>query len=431
MSNKNQFALTPPMGWNSWDCYGASVCEKEVRANAEYMAKNLKQYGWEYVVVDIQWYEPNAAGTLYNNLAKLCMDEYGRLIPAPNRFPSSAGGKGFAPLADYIHSLGLKMGIHVMRGIPRQAVYADCPVKGTKYTARDIADGGSICSWNTDMYGVIDSEGGQAYYDSIIQMYADWGIDFIKVDDMNGFSFMGSRFYHKEAEMIRRAIDKTGRPIVFSISPRTHSTESAELLIKNANMWRISDDFWDNWDSLKKMHDLLHMWNPYMGNGHFPDADMLPIWRLSVRSNDPNNRPRYTNLTRDEQYFMMSLWSIARSPLILGCELTELDDFSLSLITNTDMIALNQHSTNNRMIYRCDKWSVWAAEYGNDCVFVGFFNFSDQACAASVLFSDIGIQGRYSAVDVWSRRSYGICDELVAVKLNPHQGTLIKLTREM
>lgn len=145
MVDKNQFALTPPMGWNSWDCYGVSVREEEVRANAEYMAKYLRQYGWEYIVIDIQWAEPGASGTEYRNLPKLCMDEYGRLIPAPNRFPSSAGGKGFKPLADYIHSLGLKMGIHIMRGIPRQAVYLDCPIKGTNLTARDVALGYSIC----------------------------------------------------------------------------------------------------------------------------------------------------------------------------------------------------------------------------------------------------------------------------------------------
>ena len=96
--------LTPPMGWNSWDCYGAAVDEKTVRANAEYMAKHLKQYGWEYVVVDIQWSEPDAKTHEYSPFTELCMDEYSRLIPAENRFPSSAGGKGFAPLAEYVHS---------------------------------------------------------------------------------------------------------------------------------------------------------------------------------------------------------------------------------------------------------------------------------------------------------------------------------------
>ena len=143
-----------PMGWNSWDCYGAAVDEATVRANAAYMAAHLKQYGYEYVVVDIQWSEPTAESHEYHAFAPLCMDAYGRLIPAENRFPSSAGGKGFKPLADYVHSLGLKFGIHIMRGIPRQAVHADTPVLSSDKTARQIAKTASICQWNTDMYGV-------------------------------------------------------------------------------------------------------------------------------------------------------------------------------------------------------------------------------------------------------------------------------------
>lgn len=106
------------MGWNSWDCYGASVTEQEVRANGIYMAEHLLTYGWEYIVVDIQWYEPHAKSNIYNEHAVLVMDTYGRLQPAENRFPSARGGEGFRPLARYIHSLGLKFGIHILRGIP-------------------------------------------------------------------------------------------------------------------------------------------------------------------------------------------------------------------------------------------------------------------------------------------------------------------------
>ena len=110
------------MGWNSWDCYGPCVREEEVKANADYMAEHLKSHGWQYIVVDIQWYEPNARAQGYNNFAPLEMDSWGRLIPAVNRFPSAADGNGFKPLADYVHNKGLKFGIHMMRGIPRQAV---------------------------------------------------------------------------------------------------------------------------------------------------------------------------------------------------------------------------------------------------------------------------------------------------------------------
>ena len=116
-------AKTPPMGWNSWDCYGAAVDEKTVRQNADYMAKHLKKFGWEYIVVDIQWYQPTADSHEYQPFAELTMDDYGRLLPAVNRFPSAADGAGFGPLAEYVHGLGLKFGIHIMRGLPRMAAH--------------------------------------------------------------------------------------------------------------------------------------------------------------------------------------------------------------------------------------------------------------------------------------------------------------------
>ena len=186
--DKNKFAVTPPMGWNSYDYYDTTVTEEEVKANARYMAENMKAYGWEYVVIDIEWYS-NDAGTRRQEYQYIPfgddeMDAYGRFQPSPNRFPSSAGGKGFAPLAEYIHSLGLKIGIHIMRGIPREAAHRHCPIAGTSMTADMAADPSSICGWNPDMYGVRANEAGQAYYDSIISMYADWGIDFIKCDDI-------------------------------------------------------------------------------------------------------------------------------------------------------------------------------------------------------------------------------------------------------
>ena len=153
------------MGWNSWDCYGAAVNELQVRANAEYMAKHLKRYGWEYIVVDIQWFEPNASSHCYNENAELVTDEYGRLMPAINRFPSASDGRGFTSLSEYIHSLGLKFGIHILRGIPKQAVRKNMPVKGTNHTASEIADFGSVCDWNGDMCGVdMTRDGAQAYY---------------------------------------------------------------------------------------------------------------------------------------------------------------------------------------------------------------------------------------------------------------------------
>ena len=258
--NKNDFAKTPPMGWNSYDYYDTTVNEEQVRANAAFMAEKLKEYGWEYIVVDIEWYS-NDAGTKrdkfqYIPFGDVEMDEYGRMQPAPGRFPSSAGGKGFRGLADYVHGLGLKFGIHIMRGIPRGAALNHLPIYGSSYNADEAADPSSICGWNPDMYGVRDNEAGQAYYDSIISMYADWGVDFIKCDDIcdswmyrEPLVFSG---WH-ETRMLHKAIEKCGRPIVLSLSPGPAHIDKAWHYAENANMWRITDDLWDNWKLLKEM----------------------------------------------------------------------------------------------------------------------------------------------------------------------------------
>ena len=179
MIHRTPAAPTPPMGWNSWDCYGAGITEKDLLANAEYMAKNLKDYGWQYVVCDIQWYEPTAVDTDYNNFTPLCMDEYSRLLPAENRFPSAAGGKGFSVIAEKIHAMGLKFGVHLLRGIPRQAVHSGAKTI-TGVLAKDIAAQYSVCPWNTDMYGVdADKPGAKEYYESVFALFARWGVDYI------------------------------------------------------------------------------------------------------------------------------------------------------------------------------------------------------------------------------------------------------------
>ena len=244
--------MTAPMGWNSWDCYGAAVTEDIVRKNADFMAKHLKKYGWEYITVDIQWYEPNVKTHEYTPFAKLCIDEYSRVIPAENRFPSSAGEKGFAPLAEYVHSLGLKFGIHIMRGIPRQAVYERTKIKGTDKTAADVAKTDSICAWNTDMYGVDPAKpGAKEYYDSIFELYASWGVDFVKCDDI------ARELPKEESEliMLSDSLKNCGRDMVLSLSPGPALLEKAELYKQVSNMWRITDDFWDNWQLLYNMFE--------------------------------------------------------------------------------------------------------------------------------------------------------------------------------
>lgn len=368
-----EWAPTPPMGWNSWDCFGCSVTEEEVKANADYMARHLKEYGWEYIVVDIQWYEPKSNKDsrdpyAYPRRLDTNIDEYGRVWPAVNKHPSSAGGKGFAPLAEYVHGLGLKFGVHMMRGIPKAAVEHDTPILGTELTARDIADTGSTCPWNPDMYGVDTTKpGAQEYYNSLFDLVAEWGVDYVKIDDL-------SRPYHQgEVEAIRKAIDQCGRPIVFSTSPGATPLSAGEHVSRHANLWRISDDFWDQWDLLKSQFQRLDDWSRWSGDGHYPDADMLPLGNIRARSSNG-----WTRFTKTEQQTMMILWAIARSPLMMGGHMPKNDEYTLSLLTNSEVLYVNQSSKNNRQLFRKNDLIAWTAEDRNsEDVFVALINGRD------------------------------------------------------
>jgi alpha-galactosidase len=404
------WAKTPPMGWNSWDCYGPTVTEAEVRANADYMAEHLKQHGWQYVVVDIRWYIENDKSGGYNQRdPRFTMDEYGRFWPAENRFPSAAGGKGFKPLADYIHSLGLKFGIHLMRGIPVKAVHDDTPILGSDARATDIYSRRHQCTWLRDMYTVVaDRPGAQQYYDSVINLYASWGIDYIKIDDL-------SRPYHApEIELIRRAIDNCGRPIVLSMSPGATPLDEAEHAKQHANLWRISDDFWDRWDALLPQFERCRNWAPHSGPGHWPDADMLPLGRIGIRAE--RGRPRTTGFTRDEQITLMTLWSIFRSPLMFGGDLPSNDEWTQSLLTNDEVLAVNQYSTGGRELFHRDGHVAWIADVpdSND-KYVALFNVRDRPTDASapsteevaVTFDELGLASKVTVRDLWAKRDVG------------------------
>jgi hypothetical protein len=428
----HQWARTPPMGWNSWDCFGAGVWEEDVLANADYMANNLKPHGWSLITIDIQWYEPLAHTTEYRRGAVLEMDASGRLLPAPNRFPMTRGTHSFKPIADYLHARGLKFGFHLLRGIPRQAVDRDnTQIIGTDRRAADIADRADVCRWNSDMYGVdMTRPGAQEYYDSVFALLASWDLDFVKVDDL-------SSPYHKpEIEAIRRAIDKSGRPIVFSTSPGATPVGEGRHIAMNANMWRISDDFWDNWRALYEQFRRLDSWTPYRGPGHWPDADMLPLGNIRAWQEKDN----WTHLTRNEQITLMTLWSIARSPLIMGGNMPKNDSFTLSLMTNDEVIAVNQNSANNRQIFARDSNSqfAWAADVpGSGDKYVAVFNAAPAPAAAnsaatqpagiSVSLADIGLTGPCKVRDLWSHKDLGSVNAAISTTVSAHGAALYRL----
>ena len=419
-------APTPPMGWNSFDSYCGDVKEDEVKANADYMAQHMASEGWKYVVVDYYWYftrtqpEPEEEN----------MDGYGRLTPALNHFPSAADGQGFKPLGDYVHSKGLKFGIHIMRGIPRDAVKKNLPILGTSAHAQDVADTKDICPWSTAMYGVdVSKPAGQAYYDSIVAMYAQWGVDYIKADDMSSAAKPPALEDYHAAEIaaLHRAILKSGRPIVLSLSPGAAPVSQAAHLRANANLWRISDDFWDNWKSLKNQFTLCRAWAPYIVPNHWPDADMLPLGRIRIHGY--KGPERQSRLTWTEQRTLLTLWAIFRSPLMMGGDLPSLDAATLGLLTNPEMLAMDQHSTHNRELFTRGNQVAWAADVpGSRDKYLAVFNLDDQATTeVPVSWSELGLGKKCAVRDLWLRKDLGV-ETAFAPQVEPHGAGLYRIT---
>ncbi len=426
--DKNKFSPVPPMGWNSYDYYDTMVNEEQVKANADYMAGHLREFGWEYVVIDIQWYSCDA-GTQrdkyqYLPFGKLSIDEYARLLPCEERFPSSANGMGFKPLAEYIHGLGLKFGIHIMRGIPRIAAHNHMGLYNTDVTAAEIADPFSICFWNPDMYGVnVMAKGAQEYYNSIFELYAGWGVDFIKCDDICRHDMKSAE---AETEMLHKAIQQSGRPMVLSLSPGPAQINKAWHYEKYANMWRITDDFWDSWPLLLNMFERCEIWQRHVSAGCYPDCDMLPLGYIGKGFGEE----RYTRFTKEEQITMMTLWCIFRSPLMLGAELTKLDSWTLSLLTNKKVLRLLNCSTGARQIIRDRNQAVWVSmDTTQEAYYLALFNLSDEVRIIKAAGEETGIIPLSSCIweELWSGESQKAEQDFIETEIKPHGAKLFKL----
>jgi hypothetical protein len=422
MSDFGNYAIRPPMGWNSYDCFGGNVTEAEVKKNADYMADKLKQSGWEYIVVDFLWYcdDQTSWDKFSNRRPFQYIDEFGRLIPSPKIHPSSAGGKGFKPLADYVHSKGLKFGIHIMRGIPRQAVDKNTPIKNSSSRAAEIANLPDSCSWYGGLTGVnMTRPGGQDYYNSLFELYSSWGVDYIKVDDI------ASPYHAEEIEGIRKAIDKCGRPIVLSLSPGPAPIGSAAHLSRNANLWRISGDFWDNWKVLKDQLDLIRAWASYVTEGHWPDPDMLPLGRLNIRTEMKNRHERETNFTKEEQYFLMTLWFAFRAPLMFGGNMPDNDEFTLSLLTNREALRVDQFSSNNKELIFRDGISIWISDDKQKPVkYLAVLNTTDKDQILELPVASCGLKGALTVNDLWGKKMLPSGEKGYSVNVPAHGGRL-------
>jgi hypothetical protein len=417
-------ALTPPMGWNSYDAFGDNVVESEVLANARYVAEKLQPVGWDTIVVDYCWADPGAHDNNRNARANapLVADAFGCLLPATNRFPSAANGAGFKPLADAVHSLGLKFGIHIMRGIPRNSVAANLPIEGSSFTATEAGNTNSKCVWCPDMFGVNSNAAGQAWYDSCARLWASWGVDYIKVDDLS------SPYYAAEIEMIRHAIDRCGHSMIFSTSPGETAISHASHAATNVNLWRVSGDFWDNWKSLNHEFTLGARWHDFVGPGHWPDADMLPVGHLSV-SNRSVGPDRFTQFTRNEQLTHLSLWCLLPSPLMVGANLPDNDDWTMAILTNPEVIAVNQDSLGKaaqRMTNPNVPVETWKKELADGSFAVGFFNRTSQPLKINVLWRNLEFRSRPKVRDLWLRKDLER-EKSFPAELLPHGCILLKV----
>ncbi|MGB3800802.1 MAG: glycoside hydrolase family 27 protein [Lewinella sp.] len=422
------WAATPPMGWNSWDSYGPTVREDEVKANADYMAENLKDHGWEYVVVDIRWFVENTKRHGYNQDNPIyVLDEYGRYLPAANRFPSAADGQGFKPLADYIHGKGLKFGIHIMRGVPTEAVERKLPIKGAAgITADAIYTTEEQCKWLRDNYTIVAGRpGAQEYYNSIFELYAEWGVDFIKIDDLS------APIYHKdEIEMIRKAIDNTGREIVLSTSPGPTPVEFAEHVDSHANMWRMVNDVWDSWYHIDHLFDVSEDWYPYIGGGTWPDCDMIPLGRLSIRGERGDDR--MAALTQDEQYTLMTLFTIFKSPLMFGGDLPSNDDFTNSLLTNADVLRMHRESEAVELLFSDEaQVGIASRNRSEDWTYLALFNRGDSLSRdVTVALTQLGLEDEVSVTDLWTGESLDPVSGSFTRTLAPHACGLYRLEND-
>jgi alpha-galactosidase len=410
------------MGWNSWDAYGTTVNESQVKANARWLADHLKSSGWQYVVIDMEWFVTNPSPEGNSTKSQFSLDEDGRYTPAINRFPSAAGGAGFKPLADYVHGLGLLFGIHMLRGIPKKAVQQNLRIEGSPYRATEAADTHDVCPWNPDNFGTDSSKpAAQAYYDSVARLYASWGVDLIKADCISSRPYEGD-----DIRMLSLALRKTGRPMILSLSPGAAPMEKVEEMRQYAQMWRISDDVWDLWHStvdypqgLGDQFPRVAKWASFSGPGHWPDADMLPLGYLGPAPGW--GKPRWTRLTHDEQRTLLTLWCIFRSPLMMGGDLPSNDAWTTSLLTNSEVLAIDQHSTSAHTAVTTDEAVAWVSHATTaNLQYLAIFNLTDGTSQLQYGWKDLGFHGStYRIRDLWERRDLGTANS-VAVSLPAH-----------
>lgn len=402
-------SVSPYLGWNSFDCYGNDITHELTMSNLEAFIERLKPAGYEYFVIDAGWYaEPGKGNRL---------DEYGRLLPSEHFFPD-----GFSAIIDYAHRHGVKFGLHMMRGIPREAVQKNLKIKGTGVSARDIADTSDFCAWSSLMYGVdMTRPHAQAYYDSVMELMAEWGVDFIKYDDIS----------HKpdEIKAVAKAIGKSGREIILSISPDAGQMDMTEEVLdayRMADMVRITRDLWDLQEDIDITFDKWEKMQRYSSLGFWLDLDMLPLGHIrtlypttSEEVGLTRGYERQDNFSSAQKRTFITQRALAASPIFMGGALTSSPQYVFELITDTDMLECNQNGICAELIKRISdygaKFDIWAAEDRDteDAGWIGIFNRGEYLNKIKVSMEDLGLSPDkgYILYDIWNKRPLPDADE--------------------
>lgn len=452
--NKSQnetelLAQTPPMGWNSFDSYGVYLHEEAAMANLEAFAEKLEPHGYEYFVIDAGWFGEFKLqeGTIYpaeKHADELNFNEYGLLQPSETYFPN-----GLQPIIDRCHELGFKFGLHLMRGIPRAAVKANTPVKGTDYFAQDIADTTSICVWNDQNYGIDMSQpGAQEFYNSLVNQMAEWGVDFLKYDDIVP--------YPEEVQAVVNAIAQCGRPMVLSLSPGGNVDKNALEVFKGGNMLRVTHDIWDEQKGIDQCFDAWRKWQGKEEPGFWIDMDMIPFGQLQLMSPKPEGLNgnesraeirekinsgelanfellagkgwnRWSEFSEDQMYTFITLRALSASPLMMGGDLPTLDEFSLKLITDKDVLECNQNGVMGGLVYEEDGIEIWNTPRKNSKEgWIGVFNRTDEIQPVSLDLENLGLDSSesYKLYDVWNSGDVSVLD----FSINPNGVIFLKYT---
>jgi alpha-galactosidase len=428
VTSLHQLTPRPPMGWNSYDSFGCFINERRALENLRVFIERLKPHGYEYFVIDIGWYRQyDLAGREFPGKDDTCRirhDEFGRPVPAPNCFPN-----GFKPLADACHAAGVKFGIHMMRGIPRAAVEANTPIEGTSLRARDIANTADICSWCPDNFGVdMTKTGAQEYYDSIVELLAGWGVDFIKYDDIVPSP--------AEVDAVVSALGSCPRDIVLSLSPGNGHVENGWDSYFKANMIRTSGDIWDEREDFRW---VFERWQAFMNfelpHGCWLDMDMIPFGELQVWNPAEGEQVghilmngkgshRMSGLNSAQKRTFMTMRALAASPLMMGGNLPGTDEESFALLTDPEMLACNQNGVMGKLVTYTDWTSTWLTPHRNapDSGWFGIFNRDGQnPCEIVVDAAVLGIPPGSRIYDIWNRRELGALANPITLTLAPDE----------